>query len=92
MISYDLVMIRWKDIQSHDGPWMVIEEIPEFKPVTVETVGWIITDHEQYVTIVSTLSDDQTFTRSVCSIPRGCIESIKTLGFPSVLAQKSDNP
>mgnify|MGYP003649286238 CR=1 FL=1 len=83
MISYDLVVVRWSDIQSHDGPWVDMEEIPQYTPVTVETVGWIITDHEKYITVVSTLSDDQTFTGSVCSIPKGCIESVKVLCFDS---------
>lgn len=74
-----------------------MEEIPEYTPVTVETVGWIITDHEKYITMVSTLSDDKTFTGSVCSIPKGCILSIRDLGpgavreTGDVLTEKSDS-
>ena len=77
---FNLVIVRWDDIQSHDGAWVDMEEIPEYTPVTVETVGWIITDDEKYITLVSTLSDDQTFTGSVCSIPKGCIQSVRNLG------------
>ena len=94
---FPLVKVRWEDIQSHDGPWVDMEEIPEYTPVTVETVGWIITDHEKYITLVSTLSDDQTFTGSVCSIPKGCILSIRDLApgplreTGDVLTEKSDN-
>ena len=97
MKQYPLVKVRWQDIQSHDGPWVDMEEVPEYTPVTVETVGWIITDHDKYITLVSTLSDDQTFTGSVCSIPKGCIEFIRELGpgammaSGDVLTEKSDN-
>ena len=66
-------------MQSHDGPWGDMAEIPEYTPVVVETVGWIITDAEDYITLVSTLSDDKTFTGSVCSLPKGCIKSIKPI-------------
>ena len=79
MSSYPLVLIRWADIQSHDGPWVDMAEIPEYTPVVVETVGWIITDADDYITLVSTLSDDKTFTGSVCSLPKGCIKSIKPI-------------
>tara|TARA_R100001015_G_scaffold2725_1_gene873 strand:- start:51 stop:308 length:258 start_codon:yes stop_codon:yes gene_type:complete len=79
-MMFNLVIVRWDDIQSHDGAWVDMEEIPEYTPVTVETVGWIITDDEKYITLVSTLSDDQTFTGSVCSIPKGCIQSVRNLG------------
>ena len=70
-----LVLVRWADIQSHDGAWVDMEEIPEYTPVVVETVGWIITNAPDYITLVSSLSDDKTFTGSVCLIPRGCIEA-----------------
>jgi len=76
---FNLVIVRWDDIQSHDGAWVDMEEIPEYTPVTVETVGWVITDDEKYITLVSTLSDDQTFAGSVCSIPKGCIQSVRNL-------------
>ena len=77
--SYPLVLVKWVDIQSHDGPWVDMEEASEYAPVVVETVGWIITDAEDYITLVSTLSDDNTFTGSVCSIPKGCIKSTTPL-------------
>ena len=76
MKSYPLVLVKWADIQSHDGPWVDMDEIPEFTPVLVETCGWVVTDEEDYITLVSTLSDDKTFTGSVCSIPKGCIKSV----------------
>lgn len=92
-----MVLVRWADIQSHDGPWVDMEEVPEYTPVTVETAGWLIIDHENYITLVSTLSEDQTFTGSVCSIPKGCILTVRDLGHGAVrgtgdvLTEKSDS-
>lgn len=78
-MQYPLVLIRWADIQSDDGPWVDMSEIPEYMPVVVETSGWLVTDGEDYITLVSTLSDDKEFTGSVCSIPKGCIQSVVEL-------------
>ena len=63
-----------------------MKEIPEYMPVVVETAGWIVTDAKDYITLVSTLSDDKEFTGSVCSIPKGCINSIH-----NILVQKSES-
>lgn len=79
MKEYPLVLVRWADIQSDDGPWVDMVDIPEYMPVIVETTGWIITDADDYITLVSTLSDDKEFTGSVCSIPKGCILCITEL-------------
>lgn len=79
MKEYPLVLVNWSDIQSDDGPWVDMKEIPEYMPVVVETAGWLITDAEKYITLVSTLSEDKEFTGSVCSIPKGCINSVREI-------------
>ena len=76
MDEYRLVKVVWKDIQGLDETWVDMDEVSEFEPVSVETVGWIVMEGEEYITLLSSLSTDKTFGGSITSIPRGCIDSI----------------
>ena len=76
MDEYRLVKVVWKDIQGLDETWVDMNEVSEFEPVSIETVGWIVVDGEEYITLLSSLSTDQTFGGSVTSIPKGCVESV----------------
>jgi hypothetical protein len=77
MDEYRLVRVVWKDIQGLEGAWTSLEEIQEMAPVSIETLGWIIKEDEEHLTMVSSLAFDQTFAGSVTSIPKGCIEDIR---------------
>lgn len=74
----NLAIVRWIDISSHDGAWMDYSDAENLKPISVDTVGWIIKETNEYIVIVSSLSpeDGETVTGSVNAIPRGCIQSI----------------
>ena len=76
MDEYRLVKVVWKDIQGIDETWVDMDEVSEFEPVSVETVGWVVVDGEEYLTLLSSLSTDQTFGGSITSIPKGCVESV----------------
>jgi len=76
MVEYRLVKVVWKDIQGLDETWVDMETMSDFEPVSVETVGWIVVESKEYVTLLSSLSVDQTFGGSITSIPKGCIESM----------------
>lgn len=75
-MEYRLVKVTWKDIEGYEGAWMSMDDIEESSPVTIETLGWIVVEDESYITMVSSLSLDQSFGGSVTAIPRGCVESI----------------
>ena len=76
MLEYRLVKVVWKDIQGLDETWVDIGDVSDFEPVSVETVGWIIVESDEYLTLLSSLSADKTFGGSITSIPKGCIESM----------------
>ena len=76
MDEYRLVKVVWKDIQGLDETWVDISDVLEFEPVSIETVGWIVVESEEYYTILSSLSADKTFGGSITSVPKGCVESI----------------
>ena len=78
---YPKIIINWIDISSHDGAWMDLEEALKFKPIAIETCGWMIKETEDYVVVVSSVSfdEDDNVIGSVNAIPRGCIVSIKRL-------------
>ena len=76
MVEYRLVKVVWKDIQGLDETWVSLEDMSEFEPVSIETVGWIVVESKEYITMLSSLSADKTFGGSITSIPKGCVESI----------------
>ena len=73
------VLVKWVDIASHDGAWMDLEEAKAFKPLVVETCGWIVVDTDDYITVVSSRSSEGEVTGSVNSIPKGCVVGIQNL-------------
>lgn len=95
--TYSLVKVTWQDILGLEGTWVDLEEAAAVTPVTVVTVGYVIVEDEQFVTLASSLEVEKSFCGSVTSIPRGCILSMllvsdwqvseKTV---DVLAVKSD--
>ena len=74
-----LVHVRGVDIASHDGAWMDISEAKEFKPLAVDTCGWIVVKTDEYIVVASSISDDLEVTGSVNAIPLGCVVSIVPL-------------
>lgn len=76
MSDHRLVKVVWRDIQGLEDTWETLEEIRELSPVSIETVGWIIVESEEYITMTSSLSTDKTFGGSVTAIPKGCIDSV----------------
>lgn len=73
------VLVKWVDIASYDGAWMDLEEAKAFKPLVVETCGWVVVDNNEYITVVSSLSGEGEVTGSVNSIPKGCVVEIREL-------------
>tara|TARA_R100001460_G_scaffold2262_4_gene7481 strand:+ start:3126 stop:3398 length:273 start_codon:yes stop_codon:yes gene_type:complete len=81
MDEYRLVKVVWKDIQGLDETWVDMGDMSQFEPVSVETVGWIVVESKEYITVLSSLSADKTFGGSVTSIPKGCVDYISPVCF-----------
>ena len=65
-----IVKIRWVDSKGPDG-WEYLEDVKDFKPADCLTVGYEISNTEDSVTIVSTISGKQILGR--LTIPKRCI-------------------
>lgn len=74
------VCVTWVDIVSDSGGWSTLSEAMEYRPLTVETQGWIIYEDDDFIILVSTLSppleDEEPAVGGIHAIPRGCITNI----------------
>jgi hypothetical protein len=74
------VCVTWVDIVSDGGGWSTLSEALTYRPLTVETQGWIIQETEDFITVISTLSpaieDEEPAVGGIHAIPRGCIINI----------------
>jgi len=76
---FPLVHVTWKDITGFEQSWISLEEVKEVHLVTVHTVGWVILDNDDFLTMVSSLFADETEAGSVTSIPKGCVVCIESI-------------
>jgi hypothetical protein len=52
----DLVMVNWRDAAGASG-WMSEEDITDWIPPDVQTVGWVIVVDKRYIVVCDTISD-----------------------------------
>mgnify|MGYP003662644038 CR=1 FL=1 len=71
------VCVLWLDITSKTEPWICLDEAVEMRPATMRTVGWIIEDTPDYITIASTIDTTDDLVGDVNCIPRGVIVEIR---------------
>jgi hypothetical protein len=88
-----LCYIEWVDINTNCGPWVEVAS-DNTEPSPCYSFGWLIYEHEDYVTISATYSDHEDSEKREAiaphAIPRGCIrtlleldaDQIKQLGLP----------
>lgn len=82
-----LCRIEWLDINTHTGPWV---DLPDStRPSECFSVGWLIYEDEDYVTISATYSDgdDNRQALVITAIPRGCIKRLEYLDLGKLLVQ-----
>ncbi len=73
------VKITWLDITSQTDPWIDMDEALEMKPAIMVSVGWIVKDTLEFVTLASTLDTEEELVGDVNCIPRATIMSIDEL-------------
>jgi hypothetical protein len=77
-MNQPLVLVEWLDIVGNDEkPWMTLKEAQGFTPAALKTVGFLIQETTDFVTICSTIGGEDV--GNLNCLPRGCITSIKRL-------------
>lgn len=77
--KYNLVRIRWMDIIRPEATWMFPEELKTLEPAKITTVGWIVEEGIEQITIASSVGDDRQLGDINC-IPKSVVLDIKILG------------
>lgn len=81
--KFKVVCINWVDSQIASFTWCHIDEVPS-NIAEVSTVGFLISETKDIVTIASSLSlkeNSENQVSSVINIPKCCIRSKKTISF-----------
>ena len=75
-----IVLIEWLDSKGAQR-WEYLDEIEPMPPCNCCSVGFLIDENEDYVTLALGLNDTQVLGRT--TIPAGCIKSAKRLATSS---------
>jgi len=71
------VMVEWLDSLSNPQLWEFIDEMDDMEPPRCRSVGFVLADTAECMTLAPSMNDYQVLGRIV--IPRGAIVSVKTL-------------
>ena len=72
-----LVLVKWLDAISHESGWKAVDKVRTQKPPLVRSVGYLVADTKEHVTIVSSIVEGDC--DGDVTIPRGMIKSIEDL-------------
>ena len=75
----ELVLITWIDAATEGHGWRSLERIKAQVPPTVLTVGWIVKETENHITVISSYMDNDNVDGDIV-IPTGMIISRQVLG------------
>jgi len=75
-----LVMVRWVDIIGEDqSPWSTIEEAKAMKPAPITTIGKVVENTDQYLTVASSWDESGEFLGNLNCIPKGVIQEVSEI-------------
>lgn len=78
-MSERAVMVTWFDsCSANGGPWMDRESAEEMKPIECVTVGFVMSETAEYITVASSVTIEQQVAGDMC-IPRSCITGIEEI-------------
>jgi len=75
----ELVKLAWKDIIRPEETWLFKDDVLKLRPAIIVTVGWIVDERPESLTIASSIGDDHQLGDINC-IPRSVIISRENLG------------
>lgn len=81
--KYKYVEVNWKDAISDSG-WIERKSLP--LPAVIVSRGWLVVDHDEYITLAGSLGDDTDEKEDfgeVITIPKGWTTNIKKLKVPA---------
>ena len=73
-----LVYLEWVDsVSAPDGGWQDPKEVKKLTPDTVRSVGWIISETKDFVTLIS--HDGEHEVSGEFCIPKACIKKRRVI-------------
>jgi len=81
-MTYPLMKVVWIDtVETSDGSWQSKEELLESTPASIDSVGYMIKQNEDYIVIAAdkaTKDDDDLFGRCQV-IPKGVVKVMQEI-------------
>jgi hypothetical protein len=74
-----VVLVEWLDAFTGDAGWKHLKKLRKQAPVLVRSVGYVVTDDPDYVTIAASHVPSDDDCDGDVTIPRGMIKSITDL-------------
>ena len=75
-----LVMVRWLDIIGEDqAPWSTVDEAKAMKPAPITTIGKVVENTDQYLTVASSWDESGEFLGNLNCIPKGVIQEVSEI-------------
>lgn len=76
-----LIMVKWLDILGEDqSPWSTLDEAKELKPAPITSIGKLLEDNDEYLTIAASWDDESELVGNVNCIPKGVIREVSRVG------------
>ena len=77
-MKYKIIKVEWEDITGNTEPWLLIEDALELEPARMTTIGWLISDKPDWITVSSTLGTKKEVSDLNC-IPRSAIKNLEEI-------------
>jgi hypothetical protein len=74
--KWDMVLVKWDDTVGQGPVWE--EASDNLTPAKCDTLGFILYNNKQYITVCGSKTDGSVSDRTV--VPKGCISEIVLLG------------
>ena len=73
-----IVLVNWLDSNSNSA-WHNITEAKHLRPSPCVTIGYVLEDTEEYITIASSFATENDSVSDVICIPKFAVQSIETI-------------
>ena len=77
--EYKQVRVTWVDSITGDCAWQLTDDFEDFPPVTAVTLGFIVAEDKQHITIAQSLASPPQQVCNTISIPKGSIIKIEQI-------------
>lgn len=54
----EVTYVQWIDSASYATPWSSPQDIAELEPIVIHTVGFVVNETDEFITLVNSLADD----------------------------------